>query len=40
MTLEELGIRDDKLQLIATFLRVNYNVEFTEEQLPLQTIET
>ncbi|PZC83614.1 hypothetical protein B5X24_HaOG207597 [Helicoverpa armigera] len=39
-TLEELGIQDDKLLLVATFLRVHYNVEFSENEVPKLTLQT
>ncbi|XP_075983866.1 fatty acid synthase-like [Anticarsia gemmatalis] len=39
-TLEELGVQEDKLKAIGTFLRFIYNVTFTEVLLPQTTLQT
>ncbi|KAJ8711407.1 hypothetical protein PYW07_008649 [Mythimna separata] len=39
-TLEELGIQDDKLLLVASYLKIHYNIEFTEQEIPQLTLKT
>lgn len=40
LTLEDLGLESDRISSIIYFLRIEYNLFFEPEQIPLLTIET